>query len=240
MLGERLERSGTYKLVAADADLKKILDNRDVMNALVNEGVMKADVKDKLQKLTSAQALVVGEVSCSAKKDETSIPMGSYGSLPMKSISASVTTNFRVYSVKTGDTILSRTISKSKSGHGWQTASTALMPLVNQCVDEFCLSLVGGEVTHTGKMFADSKELEEIIKPLDAAVAPEKVAESLEAYSKAHPESGAVLYDLGVIAYSKGDKANADKLIEDAKMKPGADAKAFQKAYEEMQAGGKK
>jgi len=240
MLGERLENSGTYKLVAAEADLKKVLDNRDVMNALVNEGVMKADVKDKLQKLSGAQALVVGEVACSAKKDETRLPMGSYGTIPIKSISASVTANFRVYSVKSGDCILSKTITQSKTGQGWQTASQALMPLVTQCVDEFSTALMGGEMTRTGKMFGDSKELEEIIKPLDAGVSPDRVAGELDAYSKAHPDSGAALYDLGVIAFMKGDRAGADKMVEDAKMKPGADAKGFQKAYEEMQAGGAK
>ena len=240
MLGERLASSGNYKVVPADADLKKVLDNRDVMDALVNEGVMKADVKDKLQKLSGAQALVVGEASCSAKKDETNIPMGSYGTLPMKSISASVTANFRVYSVKTGDCLLSKTITKSKSGLGWQTASQALMPLVTQCVDEFCLAFMGGEVTRSGRMFVgkDENELNAIIQPLDAGVSPERVGEKLEAYAKAHPESAAALYDVGVLTFIKGDNAAADKMVEDAMMKPGADAKEFRKAYDDMKAGG--
>ena len=236
-LGERIQQSERVKVAPAGTDLKKLLDSRDVMDALVNDGVMKPEVREKVQKISGADAIIVGEVSCSAKKDETNISTP-YGSFPVKTISATAGVNFRMYSLKSGSTLLSKSLSKNKSGLGWGTTSDqAIQPLVSQCVDEFCQGLFGGTVMHAGKMFADTPELKAIIQPLEAGVSVDKVVEKLDAYAKAHPESADALFDLGAAAYSKGDKKGADNMIQEAMMKPGADAKAYKSAYDEMMAG---
>jgi hypothetical protein len=159
----------------------------------------------------------------------------------MKTINASVTVNFRVYLVKTGYCIMAKAVTKSKGGLGWKAADQAIMPLVADCVNEFALGFLGGEVVRSGQMFAGSKEeeLKAMIEPLEAGVDPLRIADKLDAYAKAHPESACALYDLAVIAFIKGDKQGAETMLNDAMMKPGADAKTFKKAYDEMLAGPK-
>jgi curli biogenesis system outer membrane secretion channel CsgG len=241
-LTDRIQSSGSHKIIPGEVDLKKFLESRDVMDMLVNEGVMKPEVREKVQKISGADAIMVGEVSCSARKDETHISIPRFGgSLPVKSISATVTVNFRVYSVKTGNSILSDSVTKSKGGLGSQAADQAIMPLITQCVDDFCMKLLGSEVTRNGRMFAgdEEAELRAMIQPLESGVIdPLNISERLEAYAKAHPESAAAIYDLGVLAYIKGDKATADKLIQEAMMKPGAEIKEYSNAYKEMQQAG--
>ncbi len=237
-LAERIQQAGRFKVLPADADMKKFLDSRDVMDALVNEGVMKPEVKEKLQKVPGLDAILVGEVSCSTRKDEHQLSLRGYN-LPLKTINATVTVNFRMLSVKTGTTILPRTITKSKGGIGAQAVDQALMPLITQAVDEFSRDLLGGEVVRNGKMFVGEKEdeLRGILQPLEAGVSPDRITDKLEAYAKAHPDSAAALYNLGVLAFMKGNREGAQKLIEDAMMKPGADAREFKRAYDEMAGG---